>query len=123
MSSSRSFCLGIRSFFLILALTLPMAAVAQFMGPSASGAPTNAADAAEARIGTYITIEGSLVSHLREDYFQFRDDSGEIRVEIGPGVFGGRPVTPENRVRLVGEVDRTLAGTRYVWVKSLEILE
>jgi uncharacterized protein YdeI (BOF family) len=32
-------------------------------------------------------------------------------------------VTPENRVRLVGEVDRTLAGTRYIWVKSLEVLE
>ncbi len=46
-----------------------------------------------------------------------------MRVQIRPGVFGGRPVRPENRVRVLGEVDRTLGGTRYLWFKSLEIIE
>jgi uncharacterized protein YdeI (BOF family) len=46
---------------------------------------------------------------------------GDIRVEISSPVFAGRAVTPETRVRLVGEVDVGLAG-RYVWIQSLEIL-
>jgi len=74
-------------------------------------------------IDTYVLVTGSIVAHLREEHYTFRDSTGDIRVEIPDGVWAGRPVSPENRVQLVGEVDRNSAGTVYLWTKSLAILE
>jgi uncharacterized protein (TIGR00156 family) len=94
---------------------------AQFTGPSVQGAPSSVADALNLRVGTYVTLEGNITAHLRGDYFQFSDGSGQIRVEIPAATFGGRQVGPQTRVRLMGEVDQGIAG-RYIWVKSLSIL-
>lgn len=102
-------------------LLLASTATAQFTGPSASGRPATVAETRDARLGSYVTLTGHIVDHQRSDYFTFRDASGEIRVEIAPGVFGGRKIGPDTQVRLLGEVDRGPAG-RYVWVKSLEVL-
>lgn len=96
-------------------------AAAQFTGPSVAGARMTTAEATAARPGTYVTLEGNIVMHLREDYYTFRDDSGEIRVEVESSVFGNRPVGADTRLRLLGEVDRGLSGP-YIWVKSLDIL-
>jgi uncharacterized protein (TIGR00156 family) len=96
-------------------------AFAQFIGPSVQGAPSSVADALNLRVGTYVTLEGNITAHLRGDYFQFSDGSGQIRVEIPAATFGGRQVGPQTRVRLMGEVDQGSAG-RYIWVKSLSIL-
>lgn len=94
---------------------------AQFSGPSVNGRPSTVAEARDARLGTYVTLTGNIVNHLRSDYYTFRDDTGEIRVEIATLVWRGRRVGPEDKVRLVGEIDRGLAG-RYVWVKLLDVL-
>lgn len=58
----------------------------------------------------------------RENYYTFRDETGEIRVEIAPSVWQNRQVGPDTKVRLLAEVDRNLAGTVYLWVKSLTII-
>ena len=108
----------------IYAATLALVAstaLAQFTGPSARGQEMTVAAAAAARPGTYVTMTGAVTAHLREDYYLFRDGSGEIRVEIADGVWGGRSVGPDDRVRLVGEVDRGAGGAVYVWIKALEL--
>ncbi len=51
----------------------------------------------------------------------FRDDSGEIRIEIEREIWSGRRVGPDHMVRIHAEIDRGLKG-RYLWVKSLELL-
>ncbi len=107
--------------FAIIFLLLPLMAQAQFTGPSTTGSPSTVEQALNARAGTYVTVTGNIVSHLREDYYTFRDETGEIRVEIEPPVWQSREVGPETKVRLVGEVDRNSAGTIYLWVKSLEM--
>jgi uncharacterized protein (TIGR00156 family) len=108
---------------LILSSVPVTAAMAQFTGPSAvtSSRHSTVAAVSRARPGSYVTLKGTVVSHQRSNYFLFRDATGDIRVEIDSSVFAGRAVTPETRVRLVGEVDVGLAG-RYVWVQSLDIL-
>ena len=68
-----------------------------------------------------MTLQGNLFSHLREDYYLFRDKTGEIRVEISPRRFGGQQAGPENSIRIMGEVDQSRAG-RYIWVKSLSLV-
>ena len=105
---------------LFVALTAT-SAHAQFTGPSVTGRDSTAAAIANARVGSYVTLTGNIVTHLREEYFTFRDASGEVRVEIDEKLWQGRKVGPETRVRLVGEVERSIKG-RYVDVKSLEVL-
>jgi uncharacterized protein (TIGR00156 family) len=100
-------------------LTAP--ASAQFVGPSVQGQATTVAEAQNVRAGNYVVVTGNIVAHQRSDYFTFRDDTGEIRVEISSRVWQGREVTPETTVRLLAEVDQGRAG-RYLWVKSLEVV-
>ena len=96
-------------------------AAAQFMGPEVTGTTATVADATNARLGSYLTITGNILSHLRGDFFQFRDETGEMRVEIERLVFRNQPVTPETMVRLHGEIDRDTRG-RYMWVKTLDVV-
>lgn len=95
--------------------------LAQFTGPGAAGRATQVAELRNARLGSYVTVTGHVVAHLRGNYYRFRDATGEIRVEIENEVWRGRPVGPETKVRLLAEIDTGLAG-RYLWVKSLEIV-
>lgn len=96
-------------------------ALAQFSGPSVSGRSSTVEEARDARLGSYLILTGNIVNHLRGDYYTFRDASGEIRVEIAPSVWLGRQIGPNDKVRLLGEIDSGVAG-RYVWVKSLDVL-
>jgi uncharacterized protein (TIGR00156 family) len=97
-------------------------ATAQFTGPGATGQTTTVRQLSDARLGSYVTVTGNIVAHQRKDYFTFRDDTGEIRVEIEDSIWQGRQIGPETRVTLLGEVDVTAAG-RYVWVKSLQLAD
>ena len=67
------------------AATVP--ALAQFSGPSARSDFNRRRHSADVRLGSYVVLTGNVVSHLRGDYFTFRDTTGEIRVEI-EGAFG-----------------------------------
>lgn len=96
-------------------------ALAQFSGPSPAGKASTVQQVRDARVGSYVTLTGHVVNHLRGDYYTFRDNSGEIRVEIGAGIWQNRKVEPSTRVRLLAEVDRGQAGV-YLWVKSLDVV-
>jgi len=101
--------------------TLASTATAQFTGPSATGRISTVAQVGAARLGSYITVTGHIVAHQRQDYFTFRDGTGEIRVEIDNSVWQNRQIGPEIKVRLLAEVDRGVTG-RYLYVKSLEVV-
>lgn len=119
MTSRRFFGTGLGAALAAVLLARPV--VAQFSGPRASEAPASVAAARAARIGAYVTLEGSLVERLGEDTYSFTDGIDTIRVEIEPEVFGGRQIGPETRLRITGEIDFGLRG-RYVWVSALEPL-
>jgi uncharacterized protein (TIGR00156 family) len=107
----------------VISLLLSLTAHAQFTGPTITGSRTTVEQARKAPVDTYVIVTGNIVSHLRENYYTFRDETGNIRVEIEPPVWKNREVGPETKVRLVAEVDRNAAGTIYLWVKSLEIVK
>jgi uncharacterized protein (TIGR00156 family) len=110
----KQFVLGLGSLF-------AGTAYAQFTGPGAAAPATTVAQLRQAALGKYFTVEGKIVAHQRQNYYSFRDGSGEIRVEIDPALWQDRMVGPDTKVRLVGELDQGTAG-RYLWVKSLELL-
>lgn len=107
--------------YIVLSVAASTAA-AQFTGPSTTGRAATVAQVEQARLGSYVTLTGHVVAHQRSSYFTFRDGSGDIRVEIDNDVWNNRQVGPETKVRLLGEVDRGVAG-RYIHVKSLEIVK
>lgn len=95
-------------------------AAAQFRGPSEASV-TTVAQAADARHDTDVVLEGHIIAHQREKYYTFRDETGTMTVEIDRRDFRGQEVTPETRVRLYGEVDRSVRG-RYIDVDRLELV-
>ena len=107
---------------MVLAVALSASALAQFSGPSKSGSNATVAQAtSNLRVGTYVTLTGNVVEHLREAYFTFRDQSGSMRVEIPERVFRGQRVESSTTVRITGEIDVGRAG-RYVYVNALEVV-
>ena len=102
---------------------IPVASIAQFTGPVADRAQLTVEQALEARVGTYAVITGQIINQIREDYYTFRDGTGDIRIEIAPNVWNNQEVTPQTTVRLHVEVDTNLFGRRYLWVESLEVVE
>ena len=105
----------------LLAGLLTTTAFAQFTGPSVATRTSTVAQANTARLGSYVTVTGNITSHLRGDYFMFKDATGEMRVEIEPEAWQGRKVGPDAKVRLHGEVGTGVAG-RYMWVKTLDVV-
>lgn len=101
---------------------LTLNAAAQFTGPSATAQQTTVAQISDRWFGRYVTVTGHIIAHHREDYYTFRDATGEIRVEIEKDVWQNRKIGPETKVRLRAEVDRGLAG-RYLWVESLQVVD
>lgn len=106
----------------VLLIAFSSSAFAQFEGPSKSGTSATVEQATNSlRVGTYVTLTGHVVEHLREEYFTFRDNSGSIRAEIPSSVFRGQRVAPTTTVRITGEIDQGRAG-RYIYVKALDVI-
>jgi uncharacterized protein (TIGR00156 family) len=80
------------------------------------------AQVAGVRLGSYITVTGNIVAHKRQNYFTFQDGMGGVRIGIENSVWQNRKAGPENKVRLLTEVDRGPGG-RHLWVKSLQVIE
>lgn len=95
-----------------------------FQGPTAQGRVSTVAEARKAWDDTPVTLTGHIVQRMPHDHddYLFRDDTGEIVVDIDHEVFGGRTVTPQTRVRISGEVDREFMERTTIDVKFLEIL-
>lgn len=109
---------AISLLFSLLAST----AAAQFTGPSTTGKATSVAQVSAVRPGSYVSVTGNIVAHQREKYYTFRDETGEIRVEIESSVWQNRQIGPEIKVRLLGEVEQGSSG-RYLSVKSLDVVK
>ena len=108
---------------LMLLMVLPLLAQAQYTGPAIEHSIMTVEETLDARVGTYAVVTGRIVNQLGENYYTFRDDTGEIRVEIEPNVWRNREVGPQTTVRLHVEIDSTIMGRRYLWVESLELVE
>ena len=124
------------SYVMVLALAFPaMAAQGGFQGPGqAPGGfqgPTSGvqadtvAKALKAWDDAPVMLTGHIVERVAgsDDKYNFRDATGTIVVEIDHEVFAGRTVTPADRVRLSGKLDKEMMDPTKVDVKVLEILK
>lgn len=74
------------------------------------------------RDDTYVTLTGKIVSRIGGDKYVFQDGTGQITIDIDDEDFRGQSVSPQNTVRITGEVDKEFGRAAEVDVKSLEVL-
>ncbi len=55
---------------------------------------------------SWVVLEGNIESRIRGDHFILRDNTGVIEVEIDHKYWNGQIITPQDKVRLEGEVDK-----------------
>ena len=90
-----------------MALLISTSAYAGFRGPSESREVINTVQAAvQASDMTTCVLEGNIVKHLEKNRYQFQDKSGTMIIDIPPHVFGQLDVTPQNTVKITGEVGK-----------------
>ena len=95
-----------------------------FQGPGAQAAVDTVAKALKARDEAPCVLEGRILSTgpEREEYV-FQDATGKIIIELDDDLFHGRTVTPENVIRIWGEVDTKFAGDSEVEVDKFDIVK
>ncbi|MCC4833150.1 NirD/YgiW/YdeI family stress tolerance protein [Shewanella sp. 10N.7] len=84
--------------------------VGGFTGPS-RGVVNTAAKALEAKDDTPAVLTGYIVESLGDEEYRFKDDSGEIVVEIENDDWHGIQATPEIKLTIIGEIDSDWSST------------
>ncbi len=91
------------SLFSMLLLTSSMA-FAGFSGPSVNKIDTVKA-ALSAKDDTYVELVGYIIKSLGKEDYLFKDDTGEIQIEIDDDEWMGQDVMPNDKITIRGEVD------------------
>ncbi len=65
----------------------------------------------EMRDDVPVIVQGYIIKNLGGDNYLFKDDAGSIVVEIDDENWGGLTITPNDLVKLYGEVDAGLFTT------------
>lgn len=124
---------------IILALTFTVPAYAAFQGPGSNGQAggfsgpgatqsipeTTVANARTLPDDAHVVLVGRITQMIpgTDDKYIFADPTGEIRVDIDRKDFGGQNVTPQNTVRIYGEVDKDFGKAVEIDVKRLEVIK
>lgn len=117
-----------RTILLFIALFLLSAnavLAAGFIGPGARATVHNASDVLSATDDGPCVLEGRIIAKIksRKNRYLFEDASGQVIVEIKRKVFANQTITPENLVRLEGEVDVDKKYPNEMDVDALTILK
>lgn len=104
-----------------LTISLHGSASAQFSG-SAQSNVTTVEQARTARVGSRVSLTGSLKKEVRRAQYLFRDATGDIRVRIEREFWRGREVTSTTVLQLRGKVETDVRG-RFVDVYYFRILD
>jgi len=110
---------SISALILVLMLSVPL--FADFDGPGAASRAIPVSSVSSLRDDDKVTLEGYLIKQLSDEHYLFRDDSGEIEVEIDEEDFRGIRVTDTTAIRIIGEVDKDWNGIS-IDVDYLELL-
>ena len=114
------------SLFALLGILTAGAASAEFSGPNApdatatnerggfvSGAETivTVKQLNEMRDDVPVIIQGKIIQRMGDEKYLFEDNTGSITIEIDDDDWRGQTVTPNDTVKLYGEVDRGIFKT------------
>lgn len=106
----------------ILVLTVFFVVTPMVILASCSGQSTNVADAKTLDDDTKVYLEGFIVEKLKDEFYLFRDDTGDIGVEIDEKLMKDMDIKPDQKVMIHGEIDRD-EDTVYIEAKKVEIVK
>lgn len=115
-------------FFLgFLLLSLPAAtsfAQEGFKGPgsAAQSTPTTISEAKKLPDDAWVVLRGNITRAFGDEKYEFRDDTGTIKIEIDQKVWRGISVDEKALVEIRGEVDHELMSVE-IDVKSIVVLK
>ena len=93
---------------------------AQFIGPGPAMV-TTVAQALQSRDDTPVVLEGHITNQIRHEYYNFRDATGTIILDIDDDVFWPARIAPTDKVRIYGKVDREITRVE-IEVKRIELI-
>ena len=70
-----------------------------------------------------VTLEGNFVRQIDDDEFIFRDSTGEIKVDVDDRAWKGVNVTPNDRVRIQGSVDKDFGEPTSIEVHQIQKIQ
>lgn len=65
----------------------------------------------EMRDDVPVIVQGRIVQRMGDETYLFEDSTGNIRIEIDDDDWRGQTITPNDTVKLYGEVDRGIFKT------------
>lgn len=97
---------SLKSIILAAAITAFSTPIfAQYTGPQAD-LTTTVKEAKTMRDDTHVTLQGKIVQNLGGEKYLFRDETGDIVIEIDNDKWMGVTVNNEDTVIIYGEVDQ-----------------
>lgn len=97
-----------------------------FSGPISGANVETVAAAKKLPDDARVILVGNIISKLAgsKNKYMFRDGTGEIVVEIKRKVFRGQDITPQDKVRIAGKMDKDFFEPEIeVEVKDLEVVK
>ena len=104
---------------------------AQYQGPgskAAKSAPLGPITTVEevkkrGRNDQRVTLTGYVVKKVGWEKYQFRDGTGEIRVEIDDDVMPNEPFDDKTKIEIIGEVEKDFLRSVEIDVKAIRLLK
>lgn len=91
-----------------------------FKGPAPG--MVSAAQAKTMRDDSWVVLEGNILRMVGHELYEFRDASGTVYVEIDDKDWMGQSATPNDKVRIEGEVDKDWNSVE-IDVKTVRVLK
>lgn len=93
-----------------------------FEGPGAAQNPAaTVAEALTLNDDAGVVLTGKIINSLGDEKYTFKDETGEIIIEIDDEDWNGVKVTPEDTLVIIGEVDKDLNEPTTIDVKSFTV--
>ena len=89
----------------LLLLALCATATAEFIGPGSKSTHTTVSEVKGMKDDIRVTLVGTLVNQVAEEFYTFQDETGQMVVQIDHDELRGMTVTPDTRIILRGETD------------------
>lgn len=71
---------------------------------------------------TWVVMQGKIERKIGHEEYLFTDDTGSITVEIDNDDWKGTVVTPQDKVEIIGEVDKGILSDE-IEVKKIKVIQ
>jgi len=89
----------------IMLLLFATGVSAEFVGPGSMWSQITVSDISSKKDSARVSLVGHLINQIDEEYYTFQDETGKMVVEIHPNELLELTITPETRIKIIGEVD------------------